>query len=115
MAMVMWPVRWHGSLNSLSVVSTPPITGGGGSLCSKTKETPQLCNLIRSIVMYYFFFISFILYFILVVGFGSQGMKKNDSVLLFDHFFAKFMVFIFEGNTPKFKKPIFKLGLGLRG
>ena len=50
-----------------------------------------------------------------MVGFGSQGMKKNDSVLLFDHFFAKFMVFIFEGNTPKFKKPIFKLGLGLRG
>ena len=114
MAMVMWPVRWHGSLNSLSVVSTPPITGGGFTMLKDQRNSTivQPYSFNSNVLL---FFISFILYFILVVGFGSQGMKKNDSVLLFDHFFAKFMVFIFEGNTPKFKKPIFKLGLGLRG
>jgi hypothetical protein len=46
--------------------------------------------------MYWMFSFSFTVYFVLMVGFGSQCMKKNDLVLFFDQNFAKFMVFIVE-------------------
>ena len=63
MAMVMWPVRWHGSLNSLSVVSTPPITGGGFTMLKDQRNStivqPYSFN---SNVLLFFHFIYIVLY-----------------------------------------------------